>query len=161
MIVSIRTRAKKPGDREPGREPDGRPSALPAADGSEGAGLPPWAVVAAWAVLLGLLTAISAGFGNDAVATEIFGSAATLILMVAVAVWLDLRFRPYRAVLRLPVRLGGVFLFAVTATVAWLSLAFGEFMLMLAVVPFAGAVGLEVAARRYAASEATAPRRGR
>jgi hypothetical protein len=54
-----------------------------------------------------------------------------------------------RTVFGLPVRLGGGFLFAVAATVAWLSLAFGEFMFMLAVVPFAGAVGLQVAAWRH------------
>jgi hypothetical protein len=105
-------------------------------------------VVAIWAGLLGVLVAIDAGFGNDAVVLEISGSSAGLVLLLAGAVWLDRRLRPYRGYLRHPTRVGGVFLFAVTAMLAWLSLAFGTWMIYLAVVPFVPAVGLEVAARR-------------
>jgi hypothetical protein len=108
----------------------------------------PWTVVAFWAVLLGILAAVGGAMGNSAVVAGISGGAAGLVLIVAGVVWLDHRLRPHQDTYRLPVRLGGVFLFAVTAAVAWLALAFGEFMLMLAVIPLAGAVGLEIAARR-------------
>jgi hypothetical protein len=127
---------RRPGDDEPACGPDDRP------------GLSPWMVVAAWAVLLGLLAGVSAGFGNNIVVLEISGGAAGLVLVLAGAVWLHQRLRPYRVVLSLPTRTGGVFLFAVSAAVAWFGLAFGEFMPMIAAVPFTAAVGLEIAARR-------------
>lgn len=110
--------------------------------------LGPWAVVAIWAVLLGLLVATDAGFGNDAVVLEISGSSAGFVLLLAGTVWLDRRLRPYRGYLRHPTRVGGVFLFAVAAMLAWLSLAFGAWTIYIAVVPFIAAVGLEVAAHR-------------
>lgn len=110
----------------------------------------PWTVVVGWAVLLAVLVAVSAGFGNSPIVLEISGGAVAIVLAVAGAVWLDHRFRPQTNVFRLPVRLGGPFLFAVAVTVAGLALAFGEFMLMLAVVPLAGAIGLEIAARHQA-----------
>jgi hypothetical protein len=112
--------------------------------------------VAIWAVLLGVLAAVGGAMGNSAVVAGISGGAAGLVLVVAGAVWLDHRLRPYQGACRLPVRLGGVFLFAVTAAVAWLALAFGEFMLMLAVIPLAGAIGLEAAACRHARADAAA-----
>lgn len=138
MTTSVST-PRQPVRHEADPDPD------PDAKGS----LRPWTVVTIWAVLLGLLAAVSAGFGNNPVVLAISGGAAALILVLAGIVWLDHRFRPRRTVFGLPVRLGGGFLFAVAATVAWLSLAFGEFMFMLAVVPFAGAVGLQVAAWRH------------
>jgi hypothetical protein len=100
-------------------------------------------------MLLGLLAVVSAAMGNSIVVLEISGGAAAVVLAIAGAVWLDHRLRPYRGVYRLPVRLGGTFLFAVTALTAWLSLAFGQYLLYLAVVPLVGAVGLETAARRH------------
>lgn len=109
--------------------------------------LRPWTVVAIWAVLLGVLVATGAGFGNDALVLEISGSSAGFVLLLAGAVWLDRRLRPYRGYLRYPTRIGGVFLFAVTAMLAWLSLAFGAWTIYLAVVPFIAAIGLEAAAR--------------
>lgn len=115
--------------------------------------LAPWAIVAIWAVLLGILAAVSAAMGNNMVVLEISGGAAVLVLVVAGAVWLDQRLRPHRGVYSQPVRIGGVFLFAVTAVTAWLALAFGQFMLYLAAVPLAGALGLEIAARRHARAE--------
>jgi len=110
--------------------------------------LPAWAVMAIWAVLLGVLVATDAGFGNDALVLEVSGSSAGFVLLLAGAVWLDRRLRPPRGYLRYPTRTGGVFLFAVAATLAWLSLAFGAWTIYLAVVPFTAAVGLEAAARR-------------
>lgn len=120
----------------------------------EGSSLAPWTVVAVWAVLLGILAAVGAAMGNNLVVLEISGGAAVLVLAIAGAVWLDHRLRPNRGVYSLPVRLGGTFLFAVTALTAWLALAFGQYMLYLAAVPLAGAVGLEIAARRGARAAA-------
>lgn len=142
MTAPVPTRPRVPGG--PGSDRQNEPVFHPAGQ----AALKPWAVVAIWAGLLAVLAAVGAGFGNSAVVLEISGSAAGLVLAIAVAAWLDLRFRPYRGVLGLPVRLGGVFLFAVAAAVALLALAFGQFMLMLAAVPLAGATGMEIAARR-------------
>lgn len=121
---------------EPGILPEDQPA------------LRPWAVVAGWAVLLGVLSAVGAAFGNNAVVEEISGGAAGLALVIAAAVWLDLRLRPNRGVLALPVRLGGVVLFAVAACLVLLGLAFGEFMPMIAAVPLAAGIGVEIAARR-------------
>lgn len=142
MTTSVSAQRQQ-GRDEPAPEPDPDPD--PDAKGS----LRPWTVVTIWALLLGLLAAVSAGFGNNLVVLEISGGAAAAILVLAGTVWLDHRFRPRRTVFGLPVRLGGVLLFAVTATTAWLALAFGEVMLMLAVIPFAGAVGLEISAWRH------------
>src|SRR5579875_1518993 len=102
-----------------------------------GAGLAPWGVVAIWGVLLTALAAAGAGFGNSA-------------LLLAVAVWLDRRLRPRRGCLRQPVRVGGVFMLAVAAALAWAGLAFGAWLVMIAAAPLAAAIGLEIAARRSA-----------
>lgn len=112
------------------------------------AALQPWTVVAIWSVLLGLLVGMDAGFGNDTFVLEVSGSSAGFVLLLAGAVWLDRRLRPDRGYLRQPTRVGGVVLFAVTAMLAWLSFAFGAWLMMVAAVPFIPAVGLEVAARR-------------
>lgn len=98
--------------------------------------------------LPGVLVAADAGFGNGALVLEISGSSAGFVLLLAGAVWLDRRLRPYRGYLRYPARAGGVFLFAVAAMLAWLSLAFGAWTIYLAVVPFIAAISLEAAARR-------------
>lgn len=128
-----------PGGDRPG-QPSPRDQAQP--------GPQPWTIVAIWGVFLAILSAVGAAMGNSLVVLEISGGAATGVLAIAGAVWLDHRLRPSRGVYSLPVRLGGTFLFAVTADMAWMALAFGEVMLMLAVVPLAGAIGLEIAARR-------------
>lgn len=146
----------------PGRHiPDtpGEPRGLHQDGVSAGPSLAPWAVVAIWAVLLGILVSISAAMGNNLVVLEISGGAALLVLVIAGAVWLHQRLRPYRGTYSLPVRIGGVFLLAVTVETAWLSLAFGQYMLYLAVVPLTGAVLLETAARRYAREQARNARR--
>jgi len=121
-------------------------------DAAGTAGLRPSFFIAFWAGLLGLYAVISAGFGNYAFAVGLAAFAAAVIFVFAGAVWLAQRFRPGRPELRLPARLGGVFLLAVTVTVACLALAFGPFMLMIAVLPFAAAIRLEILARRNAAS---------
>lgn len=110
--------------------------------------LRPWTVVALWAVLLGLLVALGAGFGNSPFVLEVSGSSAGLVLLLAGAVWLDRRLRPGSGYLRYPTRVGGVVLFAVAVTLEWLGFAFGAWLMLIAAVPFIAAVGLEVAARR-------------
>ena len=129
----------RPGQDQPERpdEPD-RPRATPR----------PWTVVAIWAVLLGLLVAMGAGFGNNATVLEVSGSSAGLVLLLAGAVWLDRRLRPDRGYLRQPTRVGGVVLFAGAVTLAWLGFAFGAWLMMIAAMPFIAGVGLEVAAHR-------------
>ena len=137
------------GNPRPGT-PD--PSSIPNDQGrlpEESASPAPWTVVAAWAALLSILVAVSAAMGGSQVVLEISGGAAVLVLVIAGAVWLDHRLRPYRGTYSMPVRLGGTFLFAVTALTAWLALAFGQFMLYFAVIPLIGAVGLEIAARHH------------
>lgn len=144
--VFTRPRTAQPlpatGTPAPGSPED--PGQLP----GEGRAAAPWMVVAVWGVLLGTLAGVSAAMGNSMVVLEISGGAAVLMLAVAGALWLDERLRPSRGVFILPVRLGGTFLFALTAAMAWLSLAFGQYVLYLTVVPLTGAVLLEVAARR-------------
>jgi hypothetical protein len=108
--------------------------------------LRPWTAVAIWAVLLGLLVAMGTGFGNSTFVLEVSGSSAGFVLLLAGAVWLDRRLRPDRGYLRYPTRVGGVVLFAVAVTLAWLGLAFGAWLTMIAAVPFIAAVGLEAAA---------------
>jgi hypothetical protein len=120
----------------------------PAEPAGQRATLRPWGVVAIWAVLLGLLAALGAGFGNNALILEVSGSSAGFVLLLAGAVWLDRRLRPERGYLRQPTRVGGVILFALTAMLAWLGFAFGTWLVVVAAVPFTAAVGLEVAAHR-------------
>jgi hypothetical protein len=138
VTISAPTR-RPPAQVQP--EPDNDPDAKGT--------LHPWTVLAIFAVLLGVLVSVSAGFGNDPVVLAISGSSAGLVLLLAAAVWLDHRFRPRRTVFGLPVRIGGAFLFAVAAAAGWMSLAFGEFMAMIAVVPLIGAIGLQIAAWRH------------
>jgi thiol:disulfide interchange protein len=115
-------------------------------------------VVAIWGTLLAVLAVVGAGFGNSALVLEISGSAAGLVLLLAAAVWLDRRLRPRTGWLRQPVRAGGVLMLAVTVMLAWLGLAFGAWLVMVAVVPLTAAIGLEIAARRDARARAAAAR---
>jgi hypothetical protein len=120
--------------------------------------LAPWTVLTIFAVLLGILVSVSAIMGNNLVVLLISGGAAVIVLAIAGAVWLDHRLRPRRGVYTLPVRLGGTFLFAATALTAWLSLAFGQYLLYLAAVPLTGAIILEASARRFRKDQAAAVR---
>jgi hypothetical protein len=110
--------------------------------------LTPWAVVALWGLLLGLLTATGAAFGNSTFVLEVAGSAAGFVLLLAAAVWLHHRLRPRRSYLRQPTRVGGVVLLAVAAALGWLGLAFGGWIVIPAGVALLAAIGLEVSARR-------------
>jgi hypothetical protein len=121
-----------------------------------GPGLAPWGVVAIWGSLLAVLAAAGAGFGNNTLVLEVSGSAAGFVLLLAAAVWLDRRLRPRRSWLRQPARIGGVFMLAVAAMLAWLGLAFGGWLVMIAAVPLTAAIGLEIAARRSARTLAAA-----
>lgn len=108
----------------------------------------PCEVVAIWGVLLGVLAAVSAGFGNNVLVLSVASSAAGGVLLLAGLVWLDWRLRRRRRCLRQPTRVGGVISFAVAAMLAWLGLAFGEWLLIIAGAPLLAAVGLEVSALR-------------
>jgi hypothetical protein len=105
-------------------------------------------VVAIWAALLGLLVAAGAGFGNSALVLELSGTSAALVLLTAGSVWLHRRLRPNLGYLRQPTRVGGVVMLAVAIALSWLGYAFGAWLMMIAVVPFLAAVGLEFSARR-------------
>ena len=105
---------------------------------------------------------MDAGFGNNTVVLEVSGSSAGFVLLLAGAVWLDRRLRPDRGYLRQPTRVGGVVLFAVAATLAWLGFAFGAWLMMVVAVPLIAAVGLEIAAHRQGKPpDGPAGRRGR
>ncbi len=121
-----------------------------------GPGLAPWGVVVIWGVLLVVLAAVGAGFGTSALVLEVSGSAAGLVLLLAAVVWLDRRLRPSRGWLHQPARVGGVFMLALTVMLAWLGLAFGGWLVMIAVVPLIAAAGLEIAARRNSRALAAA-----
>ncbi len=113
----------------------------------------PCEVVAIWGVLLVLLAAMSAAFGNSAAVLALAGSAAGGVLLLGGAVWLHWRLRRRSRCLRQPARIGGVALLAVAMMLAGLSLAFGGWLLIIAVVALAPAAGLEVRARRRARTQ--------
>jgi hypothetical protein len=111
----------------------------------------PCEVVAIWGVLLGLLAAVNAGFGNNAVVLAMAASAAGGMLLLAGAVWLHWRLRRRgRRWLRQPTRIGAGVLLPAAITLAWLSLAFGGWLLPIAAAAVVPAVGLEISARRQA-----------
>ncbi|MHB1592828.1 MAG: hypothetical protein ACYCU3_01450 [Streptosporangiaceae bacterium] len=99
-------------------------------------------------MLLGALVATSAGFGSNGLVLEISGSSAGLVLLIAGSVWLDRRLRPARSYLRQPTRIGGAVMLAVAAALGFLGIAFGAWLMIIAVVPLIAAIGLEVLARR-------------
>jgi hypothetical protein len=148
MTATVSARPRPARQAPPGGPGTGKDG--PGRERRAGAGLAPWGVVAIWGVLLAALAAAGAGFGNGAVVLEVSGSAAGFVLLLAAAVWLDRRLRPRRSWLRQPVRVGGVFMLAVTAALAWAGLAFGAWLVMIAAAPLAAAIGLEIAARRSA-----------
>jgi hypothetical protein len=111
----------------------------------------PCEVVAIWGVLLGLLAAVNAGFGNNAVVLAMAASAAGGMLLLAGAVWLHWRLRRRRhRWLRQPTRIGAGVLLPAAITLAWLSLAFGGWLLPIAAAAVVPAAGLEISARRKA-----------
>lgn len=110
----------------------------------------PCEVVAIWGLLLGVLVAVNVGFGNNVLVLAVAGSAAGFVLLLAGVVWLHWWLRRRRRCLWQPTRVGGVILFAVAAMLAWMGLAFGGWLLIIAGVPLLAAVGLEVSALRWA-----------
>lgn len=148
MTTAVSTRPQPAQQAPPGGPRAGKNG--PGRERRAGQGLAPWGVVAIWGVMLAVLAAAGAGFGNSALVLEVSGSAAGLVLLLAAAVWLDRRLRPRTGWWRQPVRAGGVLMLAVTAMLAWLGLAFGAWLVMIAAVPLTTAIGLEIAARRNA-----------
>lgn len=105
-----------------------------------------WRVVALWGgfntlLVLLLLGFVLGGFGRSVFILEIYGSAAGLVFLFALAVWLGGR----RSRHGLPVAAGtgSIPLFALTAMMIWLGLAFGIWISILAAFPFLWAVLLE------------------
>jgi hypothetical protein len=144
--VSVKPRQVQ---RQVRRETPGRHRGVP---GRPHVPLRPCAVVAIWAALLALLVATSAGFGNNALVLELSGASAAFVLLLAGAVWLHRRLRPDPGYLRQPTRVGGVVMLSVAVALLWLGYAFGAWLMMIAVVPFLAAAGLEFSARRQGKS---------
>ena len=105
-----------------------------------------WGVVALWGgfnaffVLL-LIGFIAGGFGHSVFVLEAYGSATGLVFAFALTVWLARR-RSRRG-LPLPAGAGSIPLFALTALMVWLGLAYGIWLAILAAFPFLWAVILE------------------
>jgi hypothetical protein len=148
MTTAVSARPRPARQAPPGGP--GRGKDRPERERRSGAGLAPWGVVVLWGVLLASLAAAGAAFGNGALVLELSGSAAGFVLLLAAVVWLDWRLRPRRGWLRQPVRVGGVFMLAVAAALAWAGLAFGAWLVLIAAAPLAAAIGMEIAARRSA-----------
>jgi hypothetical protein len=105
-----------------------------------------WGVVALWGcfnaffVLL-LIGFIAGGFGHSVFVLEAYASATGLVFAFALTVWLARR-RSRRG-LPLAAGAGSIPLFALTAMMVWLGLAFGIWIAMLAAFPFLWALILE------------------
>jgi len=110
-----------------------------------------WRVVALWGVfntffVLLLVGFVLGGFGRSVFILETYGSAAGLVFLFALAVWLAGR----RSRRGLPVAAGAgsIPLFALTALMIWLGLAFGIWIAIMAAFPFLWAVLLEYSVRQ-------------
>jgi hypothetical protein len=105
-----------------------------------------WGVVALWGsfnaffVLL-LIGFIAGGFGHSVFVLEAYGSATGLVFAFALTVWLARR-RSRRG-LPLAAGAGSIPLFALTAFMVWLGLAYGMWIAILAAFPLLWAVLLE------------------
>jgi hypothetical protein len=105
-----------------------------------------WGVVALWGAfnaffVLLLVGFVAGGFGHSVFVLETYGSATGLVFAFALAVWLARR-RSRRG-LPLAAGAGSIPLFALTALMIWLGLAFGLWIAVLSAFPFLWAVLLE------------------
>jgi hypothetical protein len=110
-----------------------------------------WGVVALWGAfnaffVLLLVGFIAGGFGDSVFVLETYASATGLVFAFALTVWLARR----RSQRGLPVAAGAgsIPLFALTALMVWLGLAYGIWIAMLGAFPFACALLLEYSAHR-------------
>jgi hypothetical protein len=114
--------------------------------------LSPAAVVLLWglanlalaAVLIGFALATSASLLN----IGLYCGSAALVFILAAVVWLTRRREPLAHGLRLPARPAAALLLAVGVALIWLGLPFGAWLPMIAAVPLAAALILELTARR-------------
>jgi hypothetical protein len=112
-----------------------------------------WGAVAIWgffnAVMVALLAGfILGGFGSSPFVLETYGSSAGLVFVVALAVWLGRRYRPWQYGWRQPAGAASVILFVIAVMLAWLGLAFGIWITIIAAFPLLLAVLLEYAIHR-------------
>lgn len=113
-----------------------------------------WGVVALWGALNAVLAAVLAGFiaagiGSSPFVLETYGSSVGLVFLIAGAVWLGRRrYRHWQYGWRQPAGAGSVVLFAIAALLAWLGLAFGIWITIIAAFPLLLALFLEYAIRR-------------
>jgi hypothetical protein len=121
-----------------------------------------WGAVAIWgtfnAFLVGLLAGfILGGFGTSPFLLETYGSSAGLVFLIALAVWLGQRYRPWQRGWRQPAGAASVILFAIAAILAWLGLAFGIWITIIAAFPLLAALLLEYAIHRRKSQRPAAP----
>ncbi len=113
-----------------------------------------WGVVALWGAFNAVLVAVLAGFivagyGDSPYDLETYGSSVGLVFLIAGAVWLGRRrYRHCQYGWRQPAGAGSVVLFAIAAMLAWLGLAFGIWIIIIAAFPLLLALLLEYAIRR-------------
>lgn len=110
-----------------------------------------WSVVALWGAfnaffVLLLVGFVAGGFGRSVFVLETYGSATGLVFAFALAVWLGRR-RSRRG-LPLPAGAGSIPLFALSALMICLGLAYGIWIAILAAFPFFWAVLLEYSIHR-------------
>jgi hypothetical protein len=113
--------------------------------------LSPAAVVVIWGIANVVLAAVLAGFtvakSAGLLVIDLYCASAAIVFGVAVLVWLARRRRPLARGLRVPARPAAALLLAVGVALIWLGLAFGAWLPIIAVVPLAAALILELSAR--------------
>jgi hypothetical protein len=112
-----------------------------------------WGAVALWGALNAVFVALLAGFilggiGSSPFVVETYGSSAGLVFLIALAVWLGRRRRAQQRGWRQPAGTASVALFAIGAMLAWLGLAFGIWITVLAAFPLLLALILEYSIHR-------------
>lgn len=115
-----------------------------------------WGVVALWGVFNAILMFVLVGFvlggiGDSPFDLETYGSSVGLVFVIAGAVWLGRRRRPWLTGWRQPAGTASVVLFAIAAFLLWLGLAFGIWISIIAAFPLVLAILLEYAIRRRTA----------
>lgn len=105
-------------------------------------------VVAFWGLLNAALVATLAGFGEQVMVVIIYASAAALVEIIAVVVWLGLRRERGRS--RWPQAPNGdnVLIFAAGVLIMALGIAFDWYLAFIALLPFTLAAIREISARR-------------
>jgi peptidoglycan biosynthesis protein MviN/MurJ (putative lipid II flippase) len=111
---------------------------------------PPFAVAAFWGVLNGALVAVLAGFGAKPALLALYGSAAALVELAALAVWLYQR-REHRRGRPATANGDSVLLFALGVMIVGLGWVFYWPLAIISILPFLFALRREVTTRRRSA----------